>query len=246
MLVLLPPSETKADGGEHAPLDLGGLSFPELSPVRERLVSALVTLADDVPASLAALGVSEKQTTEVTRNAQLRRSPTQPAMRRYTGVLYDALDIDTFTRAERRRAGARLAIASALFGVLRAEDRIPAYRLSGGSTLPGVGTMRSVWHPELSKTLSTVDDLTVDLRSAPYAGLAKIPHAVVVRVVSEDAAGRRLTISHFNKAYKGRLAAALAKAPREPSSVRAVIRVATAAGLRLEQTGQQALDLIVH
>jgi cytoplasmic iron level regulating protein YaaA (DUF328/UPF0246 family) len=242
MLVLLPPSETKADGGEHAPLDLGGLSFPELSPVRERLVSALVTLADDVPAGLAVLGVSEKQTTEVTRNALLRTSPTQPAVRRYTGVLYDALDIATFTRAERRRAGARLAIASALFGVLRAEDRIPAYRLSGGTTLPGVGTMRSVWHPELSKTLSTVDDLILDLRSTTYAALAKIPHAITVRVVTETGTA----ISHFNKAHKGHLAAVLAKASREPSSVRAVIRLASAAGLRLEHTGPQALDLVVQ
>jgi uncharacterized protein len=242
MLVLLPPSETKADGGEHAPLDLDALSFPELRPVRERLVSALVTLAGDVPASLAALGVSEKQTSEVTRNALLRSSPTQPAVRRYTGVLYDALDIATFTRAERRRAGARLAIASALFGVLRAEDRIPAYRLSGGTTLPGVGTMRSVWHPELGKTLSTVDDLVLDLRSTPYAALAKVPHATVVRVVSETGT----TISHFNKAYKGQLAAALAKAPREPSSVRGVIRIAAAAGLHLDQTGPLSLDLIVQ
>lgn len=246
MLVLLPPSETKADGGVGAQLDLDGLTFPELNPVRERLVSALVTLAEDVPASLAALGVSERQSAEVTRNAELRTSPTLPAVERYTGVLYDALGIATFTRAERRRAGARLAVASALFGVLRADDRIPAYRLSGGTTLPGVGTMRSVWHPSLGKTLSTVDDLVLDLRSTPYAGLAKIPHAVVVRVVNEDDTGRRLTISHFNKAYKGQLAAVLAKAPREPSSVRAVIRVAAVAGLRLEQTGPHALDLVVQ
>jgi cytoplasmic iron level regulating protein YaaA (DUF328/UPF0246 family) len=245
MLVLLPPSETKADGGEQAPLELGGLSFPELNPVRERLISALVALAGDVPASLAALGVSDKQTGEVARNAALRVSPTRPAVERYTGVLYDALAIATFTRAERRRAGARLAVASALFGVVRAEDRIPAYRLSGGSTLPGVGTMRSVWHAELSKTLSTVDELVLDLRSSPYAGLARIPHAAVVRVVHDDGAGRRLTVSHFNKSHKGRLAAVLARAPREPSSVRAVVRAATAAGLRLEHTGPQSLDLVV-
>lgn len=245
MLVLLPPSETKADGGAGAPLDLEALAFPELNPVRERLVSALVGLAGDVPASLAALGLSERQVDEVARNATLRGAPTMPAISRYTGVLYDALDLGSFSRAERRRAGARLAVASALFGAVRADDPIPAYRLSGNSVLPGVGGLRPVWHAALSKTLSTVDDLVLDLRSGPYANLASVPHAVVVRVVSEDATGRRLSISHFNKAHKGYLAAALAKAPREPGSVRGVIRIAAAAGIRLDQTGPRNLDLII-
>jgi cytoplasmic iron level regulating protein YaaA (DUF328/UPF0246 family) len=242
MLVLLPPSETKADGGGGPPLDLDALSFPELNPIRERLVSALTALAADVPASLAALGLSPTQHGEVARNAALRNAPTRPAVQRYTGVLYDALDIGSFPRAVRRRAGRRLAVASALFGVVRADDPIPAYRLSGGSGLPGIGGLRSLWHPALSKTLSALDELVVDLRSGPYANLATIPHAVAVRVVSAEA---RLTISHFNKAHKGRLAAFLARAPREPSSVRGLIRMAGAAGFRLERTAEHALDLVV-
>jgi cytoplasmic iron level regulating protein YaaA (DUF328/UPF0246 family) len=246
MLVLLPPSETKADGGTGGRLDLDALSFPELNPVRERLVAALETLAGDLPASLAALGLTERQGDEVARNAALRVAPTMPALERYTGVLYDALGIGTFTRAERRRAGARLAVASALFGVLRADDPIPGYRLSGGTSLPGVGGLRPMWHPALSKTLSTVDDLILDLRSGPYVNLATIPHAVAVRVVSRDAAGRRLTVSHVNKAHKGRLAAALARAPREPSSLRGVVRIAAAAGIRLESGDRNALDLVVE
>lgn len=244
MLLLLPPSETKAAGGAGAALDLDVLSFPELNPVRERLVAALVTLAADVPASLATLGLSPRQADEVTRNAALRVSPTRPAFERYTGVLYDALDVASFTGAERRRANGRLAVASALFGVVRAADPIPAYRLSGGTVLPGVGGLRAVWHPALGKTLSTVDDLVLDLRSGPYAGLAKVPHAVAVRVVEENPAGRRLTVSHFNKSHKGRLAAALVRAPREPSSVRAVIRVASAGGIRLEPA-EGGLDLVI-
>ena len=245
MLVLLPPSETKADGGDGPPLDLDALSFPELNPIRERLVSALEGLAADVPASRAALGLTEGQTDEVARNAALRSSPTMPALARYTGVLYDALGLASFSKAERRRAGARLAVASALFGVVRAADPIPAYRLSGGTTLAAQGTLRSVWHSALTKTLSTVDDLVLDLRSGPYANLATIPHAVVVRVVSADASGRRVAISHFNKAHKGRLAAVLARTPREPGSVRGVVRIAAAAGIQLEVTSSRTIDLVV-
>ena len=99
MLVLLPPSETKRAGGDGAPLTLAALSFPELDPLRKELLDELVELARDVPASRAALGLSPRQDDEITRNAALWTSPTLPALRRYTGVLYDALDVGSLRGA---------------------------------------------------------------------------------------------------------------------------------------------------
>ncbi|MBB4685232.1 peroxide stress protein YaaA [Amycolatopsis jiangsuensis] len=245
MLVLLPPSETKADGGKGAPLDLDALSFPELNPVRAKLADALVELARDVPASLAALGISARQADEVTRNAQLWTSPTMPALRRYTGVLYDALDVRGFTRAALDKAQRRLAVTSALFGAVSAVDPIPAYRLSGGTTVPALGTVRGLWKPVLEPVLRDVEGLVVDLRSGSYAAFAKLRQdAVTVRVVTEDAHGNRTTVSHFNKAYKGRLAAVLATTRSEPSTVDQLARVASKAGLTVERTGEHALELL--
>lgn len=244
MLVLLPPSETKAPCGDGGPLDLAALSFPELNPVRRKLADALVELAADLPASLAALGLSERQHTEVARNAALLTAPTMPALRRYTGVLYDALDVGSLTPAKLRRASGRLAVASALFGVLRATDPIPAYRLSGSSTVPGVGPLRELWRPVVEPALSTLDELVVDLRSGGYRALARLPEAVTVRVVTAADGGRRLAVSHHNKAYKGRLARALALAGREPTTVTGLLRTARAAGITLEQTGERAVDLL--
>lgn len=246
MLVLLPPSETKALGGSGAPLDLDRLVHPELNPVRGKLVDALVDLAADVPASLAALGLSERQAGEVERNAELRRSPTLPALARYTGVLYDALGLDSLTKTERSRAFGRLAVASALFGVVGGGDPIPAYRLSGGSVLPSVGSLGGVWRPVLEPVLGVGGEFVVDLRSSPYSSLARVPGAVVVRVVTEDAVGRRNAVSHFNKAHKGRLAQAIVKSRAEPSDLKGLIRVATRAGMRVVPTGATSADLIVE
>jgi cytoplasmic iron level regulating protein YaaA (DUF328/UPF0246 family) len=245
VLVLLPPSETKAEGGRGPALDLGSLSFPELDPVREKLLSALIDLAGDLPASLSALGLSERQAGEVQRNAELRQSPTMPALSRYTGVLYDALDAKGMTTAERRRATGRLAVGSALFGLVRAGDPVPAYRLSASSSIPGVGPLGAIWRPALEPVLAACEGLVVDLRSGPYAALAKIPGAVTVRVVSEEITGRRQAVTHFNKAHKGKLARALSTVPREPGSVRALVGVAAKAGLRLEPVGETAFDLII-
>src|SRR4051812_19136515 len=88
VLVLLPPSETKAPGGDGAPLDLAALTAPELNPVRTEIAEALVKLADDLPGSRSALGLSPKQDDEIARNAALWTGPTLPALNRYTGVLY--------------------------------------------------------------------------------------------------------------------------------------------------------------
>ena len=245
MLVLLPPSETKALGGDGAPLDLAALTAPQLTPVRTEIAESLVKLAADVPVARAALGLSPKQDGEIARNAELWTSPTLPAVRRYTGVLYDALDIGSMTRAQRARAGRRLAVGSALFGLVAAEDPIPAYRLSATSQLPGLPTLRTLWKPALVPVLAAVDDLVVDLRSGSYAALAPVTGAVTVEVLSERPDGSRSVVSHFNKAHKGRLARLLATTTAEPDSLVRLRSLLRRAGLHVEHDGGPGLTLVV-
>jgi Uncharacterized protein conserved in bacteria len=246
VLVLLPPSETKRRGGDGPPLDLARLSFSPLTGVRTRLVAALVALAGDPAAARAALGLSERQDAELASNAVLRGSATLPALNRYTGVLYDALDYPSLRPAARGRADASLVVASALFGLVRPTDPIPHYRLSGGTVLPGVGRLTTVWRPVAEPVLAAVgsERLVVDLRSTSYAALARVSGAVTVRVVTERADGARVVVSHHNKATKGRLARALVSAARTPRNIAGVLRVARAAGLTAERVGDQAIDIV--
>lgn len=246
MIVLLPPSETKRAGGDGAPVQLGTLAHPRLNPLRSALVGELVDLASDPVASRLALGVSASQVAEVERNAALRVAPTLPAIRRYTGVLYDALDIDSLRGAEAKRAAARLSIGSALFGLLRADDQVPAYRLSATSKLPGKPTLAARWRPMLEPLLGELADkqLIVDLRSGSYVALGRAAGAVSVNVLAEYPDGRRTVVTHFNKAHKGRLARALAVTRAEPDDAAAVAAVARRAGLRVERSGND-LTLVV-
>jgi uncharacterized protein len=245
VLVLLPPSETKAAGGDGPPLDLAALTAPELTPVRTEIAEALVTLAGDVPAAREALGLSPKQVDEIERNAALWSSSTLPAVQRYTGVLYDALDVGSMTRAQRARADRRLAVGSALFGLVRAGDRIPAYRLSAGSSLPGLPTLRALWKPALAPVLAGAGELVVDLRSSSYAALAPVPGAVTLEVLSERPDGSRSVVSHFNKAHKGRLARLLAGTTAEPDAPVRLRSLLRRAGLHVEHDGGTALTLVV-
>ncbi len=246
MIILLPPSETKRSGGDGPPLRIDDLASPALHPLRRELVGELVTLAAEPEACRAALGLSGAQDAEIERNATLLSSPTLPAISRYTGVLYDALDVESLRGAAAARARARLAVGSALFGVLRADDRIPAYRLSAGSKLPGGATLAARWRPVLEPVLAewAAADLIVDLRSGSYAGLGRLPEAVRVDVLAERPDGRRTVVTHFNKAHKGRLARALATTRAEPGDAAAVAAVARRAGMQVERAGDE-LTVIV-
>jgi cytoplasmic iron level regulating protein YaaA (DUF328/UPF0246 family) len=246
VIVLLPPSETKRAGGDGPPLRLEELGSPALGPLRAWLVGDLVALAADLPACRGALKLSAKQDGEIERNAALLYSPTLPAIHRYTGVLYDALDFESLTRAAASRARARLAIGSALFGLLRADDQVPAYRLSATSKLPGRPTLTARWKPVLEPELARLacDELIVDLRSGSYAALGRVPGAVEVDVLAERPDGRCTVVSHFNKAHKGRLARALATTRAEPNDAASVASVARRAGMRVERRGNELTVVI--
>ncbi len=244
MFVLLPPSETKATGGVGAPLDLTSLRFPGLLEARQQMVSAVTDLCLDLPAARAALAVSPTKDSEIVATAGLRSAATMPAMLRYTGVLYEALDIPHLPPAARTRAGERLLIQSALFGLVAGRDAVPAYRLSAGSALPGIGGIPAFWRPRLAVPMASLDRPLVDLRSGAYGAFAPLPDAITVRVVTENAAGQRTVVSHFNKATKGLLARALVTSRAEIDTVAAVARVARRAGLRVERTGDRSLEVI--
>jgi cytoplasmic iron level regulating protein YaaA (DUF328/UPF0246 family) len=216
VLLLLPPSETKRDGGPGAPLSLDALSFDGLREPREQLTSALVDLAADHDATMRALKLGPRQAAEVARNRELATAPTMPAIDRYTGVLFDALDAPTLDDAAREFAARTVIVHSALFGLVGALDPIPAYRLSHDSRVPGV-RLKSFWRDHLAGVLEREPGLIIDLRSEGYAELGPAParrDSVYVRVVSIDGAGRKRALNHFNKQAKGRFTrAVLARRP---------------------------------
>ena len=244
MLIILPPSETKAAGGDGSPLDFATLSFPMLNPTRENIASDLIRL--HLSEALGVLGVSRKQQRLVEYN-MLLSSPTLPALLRFTGVLYDALSAPSLSPAAWRR----LAVGDALFGLLMASDRIPMYRLSGNTKLPRPNgetpTMKSRWGQEISAALATVDEFIVDLRSGVYQQLGKVSRAATLRVEKRQPDGKLKVVSHFNKHYKGVAARMLAEHDGDITSARDVADVLRNAGMEIQlDAGSSELRLIVE
>lgn len=239
MLVLLPPSETKRSGGSGAPVRLDGLALAGLRPQREQAVAALVALSEHPDAAVRVLGLSARQRGEVAVNAALRDSATMPAVDRYTGVLYDALDASTLDRAARRWLGAHVLVHSAPFGPIGALDEIPAYRLAAGASLPGIPPLRRHWAEAVGHALIDArPDFVLDLRSEAYVALGPVPEGVshaFVRIMTEGEGGALRAMNHFNKHAKGELVRALARERPRVGSRAGFVRWAAGAGFRVRE-----------
>ena len=255
MLILLPPSEGKSAPRRGKPLDDAALSLPALTEARRAVREALVDLCTTQPErAVEVLGLSPGLRDLVDLNAAIGTAPTARADRVYSGVLYDALGFDTLSPAAKRRAGTRVAVTSSLFGLVRPADRIPAYRLSGDASLPGLGPVAGVWREALGDPLNEAlgSGLLVDLRSSTYAAFWRPPAELAARVatvrVLHEVAGRRQVVSHFNKATKGRLVRALLEDGRDPRSPARLAEVLNDLGwtVELEATSRGSrLDVVV-
>lgn len=261
MRILLPPSEGKTPPHQGVPLVWDSLSFPELTAERHRIATALVKLARG-PAARAqqVLGLSARQSEELLRDAALLTEPTAPASTVYTGVLFDALGLPTLSTNAARRARSSVLISSALFGIVRPHDAIPAYRLSGDVDLPGIGPVTTIWRTSLPGRLEheLVRGLVLDLRSGVYAAHFPLRGAITsrsasIRVLQETRNGRevkRTIVSHHNKATKGHLARALLESGSTARTVDSLVDDLRDLGFVVETPqqsgdGPRVLDVIV-
>ena len=243
MLVLLPPSETKREGGaDDSALDLASLRFPELTRHRKTTLAALGRLSKSVAASTASLGLGPTQRFEIDRNRELTRSAVMPVMDRFTGVLYEALDAPVLSASARAWLETHVVVHSALFGLVGAGDRIPAYRLSHDSRLTTSTNepiaLKKHWRDAIADVLAAEPGLIVDLRSEGYVALGPAPehsNSVYLRVVTASPDGSRRALNHFNKKGKGELVRALAEAAIDHESVDSLLDWAAVNGIRLER-----------
>ncbi len=166
----------------------------------------------------------------------LRRAPAIPAAELYTGVLFGALGL-----ADLPWDG--VLIASALWGVVRPGDRIPAYRLDMSARPRPIGPLAAYWRGPLREALPD-RGLVLDLRSGAYAAAWQPRRAtrVAVRGFTEAPDGRRTVISHMAKRVRGEVARLVLQAGGAESAA-AIAEIARAGGLRVELS-DGALDVI--
>jgi cytoplasmic iron level regulating protein YaaA (DUF328/UPF0246 family) len=210
-LILLPPSEGKAAGGDGSPWRPGTMALG-LDDQRERVVDALrsVMRSNEV-ARAKLLGVKGTALAAATEaNRRLREAPTLPAIERYTGVLYDALDAGSLTPAARRRLDVSVLILSGLWGAVAPPDPIPDYRLKMGASLPRLGKLSTWWRDDLSAAVAerAAGRHVWNLLPNEHAAAWRAPDGLVqwsVRFLEPGKNGTLVAVSHWNKFLKGAL-----------------------------------------
>ena len=249
MLILLPPSETKRPGGDGTPWPKTSPAFGSLRRLRTQVVRALVELSADADTAMRVLKLSERQRGDVAANATLRTSPTMPAVDRYTGVLFDALDAGSLDVAAREWLGAHVAIQSAPFGPIGALDAIPAYRLAAGTSVPGLPPLRRLWADAAGAAIAASEpSFVLDLRSEAYVALGPVPAGVpqaYVRVVTESDGGVVRALNHFNKHAKGDLVRRLARSRPPLRSFADLQMWADGSGIVLRALDDHTVELVV-
>ena len=221
MLFLLPPSESKALGGESLGIDMVALIFAAMQPAREVVFEAAVK------AKLV--------------DPTLQSHPTMPAIDRYNGTLYGAIhgrglkgtptELNTLNKEERERVKESLFIQSALFGLIPASSLIPYYKFSADSKLPGLN-LKQHWAGSHDATWNRlVGQQIIDLRSKQYAELAPIPDSFESLTVEVYDIESGKAMNHFNKKAKGQFIRAFLQ------GAETFEEMAKAANLKLEIDG---------
>lgn len=185
MLIVVPPSETKASSPEHGrPVDIHELAFPGLTSVRRAIAAALIATSERADA-FERLRVRHSMVHDVAMNTHLFELPARPAHEVYTGPLHDGLDFAGLSARATERANRAVVFVSALWGALRPTDRIPRYRLQLHSSLVGVDRLDHAWRAVLPDVLAEAAGASgpiVDLRSRGYQAMG-MPAGLAARTV---------------------------------------------------------------
>jgi cytoplasmic iron level regulating protein YaaA (DUF328/UPF0246 family) len=202
--ILLPPSEGKADGGSGLPWSAEDGRFGHLAAQRTSLVTALKAQSGG---SEKLLGVGGKHLAAAQQaNSTLADSATLPAWRRYTGVVWNAMDVASLPGPARRRAMSSVVVVSGLLGLVGLDDPTPEYRLKMGAALVPQGKLSTWWRPLISEALTTwgARRFVVDLLPNEHRAACTNARLNGVSISFVERHGK--IAGHDAKAAKGRLA----------------------------------------
>ncbi len=209
LIILLPPSEGKALSGETGTKFTGSSGTFGKSLGKQR-ATVIAALRDAHGGSPKLLGVSGAHLVRAQQaNLAVRGAKTLPASQRYTGVVWDHLDLSSLPTALQKDADKIIVIVSGLLGLVTAGDPTPDYRLKIGASLAPMGKLSSWWRDEISRALNEycAGAVVVNLLPQEHSAAFVADNKLINSYLHVDLATKSGTAGgHDAKAAKGRLA----------------------------------------
>lgn len=200
MKILLAPSETKKPGGDK-PFDPSSLLFDALLPYRNKLLHAYINILQKGElGELSKMFGLKKEADILAYKKDIIHEPAMKAIERYTGVAFDHLEYETMDEKAKDYVDTHVILFSNLFGVLRANDLIPDYRLKQGEAVGDI-KVEKFYKEHLTTLMDEYlrDEEILDLRAGFYDKFYKpsTPYTTL-KFIKEGK-----VVSHWAKAYRG-------------------------------------------
>ena len=153
MLILIPPSEGKSSKNTT------DTKFNETNFVFSGQIKEIIQILKSKNEEIEKIyGTSiEKSKGLQEKNLNLFSNPCSKAIERYTGVVYNQLDLNNYSEESKKYFNSNIRIFSGLFGMVKPNTLIPDYKLK-----MNVLGLTKFWSPFLSKELAK-EELIIDL-----------------------------------------------------------------------------------
>ena len=200
MKILLAPSETKKEGGEGE-FNINSLIFPQITPQRELLINKYLELINSGSINELKEIFGLKKEEEIKKFAKdITKEPVMKAIMRYTGVAFDYIDYNSLDKESQKYIDENVLIFSNLFGVLKADDKIPLYKLKQGAKLKDIDP-KDIFKTALKEPLDNYlqNEDILDIRAGYYDKFYKPTKSYTTLKFIKN--GK--VVSHWAKAYRG-------------------------------------------
>lgn len=208
MKILFSPSETKIGGGDIKCIDKNSFIFPELFEKRLEILEKYNNYLKNASNNdLEKLFGTRKIEVIEKYKQDIFKSPTMKAIQRYEGVAYDYLNYNSLEVSAQKYIDENTLIFSNIFGVIKADDFIPDYKLKQGESFENL-KIDKFYSDNFSQTLDNylLDEDILDLRAGFYEKFYTIKKPyLTMKFIKEGK-----VVSHFAKAYRGEILKLLA------------------------------------
>lgn len=210
MKILFSPSESKNEICPLPSLDEKALIFPNLFGLRMEILKHYEDFIQNSTFEEKQNLFGLKNPKEVAKfsSQNLRQAPAQKAIMLYSGTSYECLNFSSLKKNAKDYIFQNVLIFSNLFGVVRANDALPFYKLKQGQKL-GSFSIENFYKKHFSQALDEFlkDDDIIDLRAGFYDKF----YTPKQNFSTYKFLKKGKVVSHFAKAYRGILLRILAQ-----------------------------------
>lgn len=224
MYILFSPSEGKVS---DASVTQFNTPDPYLFPTLIDKHKDVLALYDhylktqDAKALSKLFGIKKEDEIEKYKSMDISTAPLLKAVKRYDGVAYDYLDYNALSNRAQHFIDEHMIIFSNLFGPIPASYPIPNYKLKQGEKL-GDFAIEQYYKKNFTAALDDLfkDQFIIDLRAGFYLKFYALqqPH-----ITMKFMKGGKV-VSHWAKAYRGKIVQTLAK--YQPENEKAFAEIA--------------------